>query len=246
MVGRTTGHRWGTQPIALALAAVAVALALMAVMMTRSASADDTDAAHDHSDHAHHVSVLDHDGRFTGPGEWPPQHKGATNFGTVEITDQRGNGREIAATRSASAHQAVGRALGNRFGAASVAEMAGGQNGQHVTFFSYEQNQTVVASVIDGEVVNVEEMPASVGQPPLSPVEMDNAVAIARAWWSEQNNDRVDDLEGFAIRAFQPDGSFFPVRMAYVSFHVDVDAAPELLTYVDLTNEIVTEGLLDQ
>jgi len=247
-------------PWVLPFLLIVAVLAIVAAGGTALA-ADPADG-HDHGahDHGDHASVLDHNGRFTGPGdEWPPQPKGAKNEKALPVDDIDGNVDEIEAVKAALEDAEVVAELGDRF-EASATDLAdlhdkpsddGKSDGKAdnevtVVHFSYSENQTVRTTMTDGEVTSVETIPASEEQPPLTPDEQDWAIDIARAWWQAEGNDRVDDLQGFSIRAFQADGSYHPVRMVYVSFHESADHAPELLTNVDLTNEIVSKGWLDQ
>lgn len=236
---------------------------LAVIAIGGSALADDPADGHDHAahDHGDHASVLDHNGRFTGPGqEWPPQPKGAKNETALPVDDIDGNRDEIEAAQAALESAEVVAELGDRF-EASATDLAdlhdkptkpasddGKAKDDEVTVvhFSYSENQTVRTTMKDGKVADVATVPATEEQPPLTPAEQDHAIDIAREWWKAQGNDRVNDLKGFSIRAFQADGSYYPVRMVYVSFHESADHAPELLTNVDLTNEAVAKGWLDR
>lgn len=258
--------------VAMSLIGAVVLLAL-ATGLWSSVSADDIasradEHAHDHGDHA---STLDHNGRFTGPQvEWPPRHRDASDIGAVPVTDLDSNVDEVYATQFALRDEVVAAEIGGRYAVSSAIDMesafgagstqartaqsrsssAGDKYGpadtHRITIFSYENNQTVHADVTNGRVVSYETVPAAVEQPALIETEQDQAIAIARSWWEAQNNERIDALEGFAIRAFQSNGDYFPVRMVYVSFHLSQTDKPELLTMVDLTNEIVTDGWLDR
>lgn len=258
--------------VALSLVGAVALIALLSGLWS-SVSADTiADRAHEHAhDHGDHASTLDHNGRFTGPQvEWPPRHRDAKDAKGIRVTDIKGNVDEIYATQFAIQNPQVAAELGEHFTVSATIDMEsalgegsddvaaaqspygssgdkyGPQDTQRITFFSYDENQTVHADVRNGEVVSYETVPATVEQPALIDVEQERAIAIARSWWEAQNNDRVDDLEGFAIRAFEGNGDFFPVRMVYVSFHPTQLDKPELLTMVDLTNEVVTDGWLDQ
>jgi|GEM_PF-689199 len=259
--------------VALSLVGAVALLALMSGLWS-SVSADDINSraaehAHDHGDHA---ATLDHNGRFTGPQvQWPPRHRDATNIKGVAVSDVDSNVDEVYATQFALRNSLVADELGDQYTVSATVDLEtalgesapqartalsrsgggaadkyGPKDTHRITFFSYSENQTVHADVRNGEVVSYETVPASVEQPALIEIEQERAIAIARSWWEAQNNDRIGALEGFAIRAFEGNGDFFPVRMVYVSFHVDQTSKPELLTMVDLTNEVVTDGWLDQ
>ena len=88
--------------------------------------------------------------------------------------------------------------------------------------------------------------PASLDQPPLSEQEMAEAIALARAYWRSEGNSEVEALTGYAIQTFQPDGTPFPTRMSYVSFHVESPEAPLYANNVDLSTKTVERSGVEQ
>jgi len=72
------------------------------------------------------------------------------------------------------------------------------------------------------------------------------AIEIAREYWIERDEPRVAQLEGYAIQTYQPDGSLYPTRVAYVSFHVQSPEPPELITWVDLSKERVFRAKVER
>lgn len=202
-----------------------------------------------------HVTALDHEGRFTGPGEWPPRHVAAeTDLIRGGVRDD--NGEIESRTAQVRLDGRVEAALGDDYmliGSDNpISERPGAEKGEldldrrRTLFFSYTNNQNVMVFAEGNTVLSVETTPAAGGQPPLTNDEAVTAVEIARAHWEQTGDDRIDELTGYGIRALQDNGQVFDVRMAYVSFHVDEDERPELLTYVDLTNGRVTTSRVDR
>lgn len=217
-------------------------------------SATDGHAEHGHSI-AGHISEY---GRFTTNNgqymSWPPQVKYIQNVtwdsAEVETRTVR-NSAETGATAVATQNNEVQALLGERYTFISATPIEDKwveeTRGYKVTYFSYSNNLTVEATVNEGAVASVETYSASDFQPPLRQNEVDAAIKIARAYWTELGNERVDALQGFTIQTFQTegDGGYYDTRMSYVSFHVDETAPPELLTWVDLTNETVVKAAID-
>lgn len=115
-----------------------------------------------------------------------------------------------------------------------------------VEFFSHSLNHTVRVRVVGGWVTRVDTVSPSIDQPPLGSIERQTAIDLARRYWRLQDNLRVDQLTGFSIQTFQPDGRYFENRMAYVTFHLSLDDVPELLTWVDLSNLVVVRGAVSK
>lgn len=200
---------------------------------------------------------LDDDGRFTGPGQgWPPQPRGATDIvqrsaaGLAPIPQWQKLERfdQVAAVGRApsqvlAADDAAGEALGdthNLIGAEAVDEAT------HLVYYSLSENQTVEVIISGGEVAELTVHRPSDFQPELSNDEKQAAVDIAKAHWQSRGDPRIDRLQGFSILAFQPGGAYYDTRMVYVSFHVDEDARPELLAWVDLVTGEVTRSEVDR
>lgn len=123
-----------------------------------------------------------------------------------------------------------------------------GVQGQRVTYFSYSNNMTIEAVVNNHSVESFETIAASEWQPSLRQKEVDAAIEIARQYWQEQGNRRVEHLEGFTIQTFRTEGGggYYDTRMTYVSFHMDETSPPELLTWVDLTTETIYRAAIDK
>lgn len=202
------------------------------------------------NDHGHFISHS-YD-RFTGyGGTWPPQPKDIENV--VWFTDEQ---QELSAasiqlvqtTQVAAANSTVQSLLGGRYthiGTVSNSEKGDdGNRTETVTYFSHSSNATIEVQIKNGVVIDTSEIPPSEYQPPLTVDEIDEAVEIARAYWGTAGYDRVDELEGFGILGLKPTGAtgFNDVRVVYVSFHMNADARPEYVGYVDLTNQVMLES----
>ncbi len=67
------------------------------------------------------------------------------------------------------------------------------------------------------------------------------------------NEGRIQQLEGYGILAFKPSSElasgekgFYDTRVAYVSFHEHIDARPEFIAWVDLTEGSVLKSREDK
>ena len=199
------------------------------------------------NDHGHFISHR-YD-RFTGnSGTWPPQPKNIENV--VSFTD---NQPQVSAasmqlahtTQVAAANAAVQSLLGARYthiGTVSRSDKGDeGNSTEIVTYFSHSSNSTIDVQIKDGLVVSTAAISPLEYQPPLTTDEIDDAVAIARSYWAAGGHDRVAELEGFGILGLKPAG-YYDVRVVYVSFHINADARPEYVGYVDLTNQAMLES----
>lgn len=202
-------------------------------------------------------TVLDNDGRFTGPGEvWPPQPKGATdivNRSAAEIAPEPQAERlatldEIApADRGPSDVVVESAELQAEIGEESNLIAVEDTNGStQMMWYSLSNNQTVDVVIEDGAVARLSTFEPGTFQPELSDAEKQAAVDIARAYWVGRGDRRIDGLQGFSILAFQPGGAYYETRMVYVSFHIDEDSRPELLAWVDLVAGDVVKGEVDR
>lgn len=178
-------------------------------------------------------------GRFTAQSAgFPPQPRGAEDGyqAVVPLRESVAVDR-AAAVQTANGDTRVRRAL--RGGATYIGVVASGPKDgpatQTVTWFVRGRDVSVRAVLRDGAVVSVAEIPAAEWQPPLVAEEVDEAIAIAREHWLEAGETAVERLEGFAILDLEADGTDWPMRVAYVTFHEHVDARPELLAWVDLS-----------
>ncbi len=202
-------------------------------------------------------TVLDDDGRFTGPGEvWPPQPKDATDvvarsFGDLEPEpmDERLAALDADAPAAQAPSEVVAddaaaqAALGDNVNLIAVERSA---DGAQLIYYSLSNNQTVDIAVADGAVASLDTYSPGDFQPELSVDEKNAAIDLARVHWQGRGDSRIDSLQGFGILAFQPGGDYYDTRMVYVSFHVDEDARPELLTWVDLAAGQIIKSEVDR
>ncbi|MFK7860905.1 MAG: hypothetical protein AB8B64_18955 [Granulosicoccus sp.] len=203
--------------------------------------------------HESHGSVSP-DGRFTPNVDgavFPPQPRDVSNVRvhTPSISlgasaQVRGAGTpDVEAARAAQRHADVQVLLGDRYSMLQSARVrdkaARNKKVFHVEYFSRSENRTVIAKSVNGVITEVNSYAASERQPPLGEEEKALAINIARQYWVDQDDPRVGELAGYAIQTFQPDGSPYASRVAYVSFHAQSPEPPELFTWVDLSEENV-------
>ncbi|MFK8078915.1 MAG: hypothetical protein AB8B97_01400 [Granulosicoccus sp.] len=211
------------------------------------------------ADAGHNHGSVDPNGRFTPNVEgavFPPQPRNVTNVrshsprpmltttaqeqavGTTSSRLEVGTAGDLAA-RAAQQHPQVQALLGDRYTLLQSARVRDkaivNKNTYRVEFFSLSENRTVVATSVDGVITDVSGIAASERQPALGVNEKAMAIDIARRYWRERNDSRIEQLTGYAIQTFQPDGSPYDTRVVYVSFHAQSPEPPELLTWVDLT-----------
>ena len=259
---RRRGRRW-PRPVLLGMAAAAVgAIAWVAALPATTAvtAGQQAEGAGDHDhQHDHEASTLhDHEhSRFTGPGgQWPPQPRGATGIvqlDTGAFEDRPQVGKDRSADWAAELEQAAAAGVDRR--AELVAEL--GQRYDLIArddlgdtslavYYSLSTNQTIEARLVGETVVELQRHEPSVFQPELLNAEKEAAIEVARAHWEAAGDARIDQLQGFSILAFQPGGAYYDTRMVYVSFHIDEDARPELLTWVDLAAGRVVQSEVDR
>lgn len=206
----------------------------------------DPDSARDH------VTVLNDRGRFSGPGEWPPApHEARVPHVRAARPADPERDRAIARLES---HPDLGPLLGERFSLIAsghpASDRAGAAKGEldrsqlETRWFSRSTNQTVIAVSDAGGArpASVRTIAASDSQLDLSDSEDELAIALAREFWEAEGDDRIDELKGFSIWALREDGRVYDVRMAYVSFHPTREHDPELIAWVDLTNETIVRS----
>lgn len=250
------------------MAAVIAAIAAGAVLFGPAGAQSDPDGAviNPGPDYGiDHITVLDDEGRFTGPGEWPPRPKSATTpllSDPVEADPIEPSQSELPdsarSARSAPAVQdlRVAEALGDRYWLISSLNPPSTDIGApkgavdvdrtETVYFSASNNQTVIVDSLRGQVTSVTSQSPTLGQPPLIKSEREAAIALARQHWEEFGADRIDQLEGFAIEAYPFEGGHYDFRAVYVSFHIDADSRPELITWVDLTNDAIVKAQVDR
>ncbi len=225
---------------------------------------------HDHADHDH-ASTLDDDGRFTGPGEVrPPRIRNAEDEIELDYSNLEATSDEwqlspatadelmvldIGPADRALADDDVRDAVGANHNLISVTNdevVPGSDKGDAdelatlVVYYNLDEDTTVEVFINDERVVAVETTMAADGQPPLSAKEKFRAAELARAHWAALGDERLASLEGFSILANRPGGANYNSRVAYVSFHEDNTSDPELLTWVDLTDETILDSRVDR
>lgn len=206
--------------------------------------------------HDNHGAVSE-DGRFT-PNEagaiWPPQLREITQVRQYQPVPGDSQARRTSdlSLQSVESDSSVAEALGERFRLLSSVQRqdkSGRDAWQRLLYYSYSLDQTV-AVIVRGErpqrVDSVTVTPASIDQPPLSEQEMAEAIALARAYWRSEGASEVEALTAYAIQTFQSDGTPFPSRMSYVSFHIESPEAPLYANNVDLSTNTVERSGVEQ
>lgn len=196
---------------------------------------------------------------------WPPQPEGIeqvvwfANAPSAAVIAAESTLR--AAVQETASAAAVGAVLGERFvqstsafvddKQAVLAAKAQGKSVPatvRVTYFSYSHNATVEVLVQDGAVTDIKSIPAATYQPEPTNGEKQRAIDLARAYFVNQGFDRVQQLQGYVIQAYQPEGAtgFYENRVLYVTFHAGLEERPEFVAWVDLTHETINKALQDQ
>ncbi len=195
--------------------------------------------------------------RFTR-SEWPPQPKGRENVVWLQQSTIGRASRSITNTSSIDtllSTQDIPE-LGDRFtfvGTQSSPGKTSSRSQTSMNYFSHSNNSTVEVKVSQGEIESVDMIDPSEYQPPLTDEEVKEAVDIARTALSQNGFSRIQQLEGYGILAFKPtseinagDHGFYETRVAYISFHQHIDARPEFIAWVDLTNQVVIKSQQDK
>lgn len=190
-------------------------------------------------------------GRFTpnvSGAQFPPQPREMQNVQQIRPTG-RDQARLITLNNFLSralTDNDVVSALGDRYEYInSTAQVFKGRvtpNRYLSVYYSYSNNQTVNVVTRGTNVVEVTVEPAGVDQPPLTEAEMTTAIQLARDYWRGRGNAVIDQLAGYAIQTYQPDGSPYNTRMVYVSFHTESPEPPLLYSRVDLSTGAVVDG----
>lgn len=199
-----------------------------------------------------HVTVLHSQGRFTGPGDWPPApHEARTPLLRASRPVDVARGQVVDRVER---HNEVRDLLGDEYSLISSShppsDGVGAAKGEldrsqlETMWFSRSTNQTVivVSDAAGARPSKVSTVPAGDMQPDLTDEEDEMAIELARTFWAAEGDKRIDALEGFSIWALREDGRVYDVRMAYVSFHRTREHEPELITWVDLTNMTVVRS----
>ncbi len=184
-----------------------------------------------------------------GNQTWPPQPPGiqavrplTTAGDEAQVAGVRER-RAAARERMAGLRADVRQALGGRFTRAKMVEgrdKSGAVLPTRLVYFSHSMNSTVEVTVDDQRVLNVKTVPAMEYQPEITDAEALEAEGLARTHFAAEGQGRVAELKSFAILAYQPSGKgFYATRVLYVSFHLNSDAPPEYVAWVDLTQRRV-------
>ena len=204
---------------------------------------------HDHSDHNHN------DDRFTAIGEsWPPQPSNIENviWLTPAVTNTNVQGRMPRIEAVAASDPQVNELLGERYvviGTESENKKNAPSNAIRVTYFSHSNNLTLEVSMSNQAVASIDIIEPVDYQPPLTAIEVAEAIALAQADLVEQGFTDAAALEGYGILALKGDNNvsdFYNTRVVYVSFHAHVDARPEYVALVDISNQVVLESREDR
>jgi len=209
------------------------------------------ESSQQHSNHTH----LDTN-RFTAIGnDWPPQPKNMENIVWLRsnISGRATPNRDEALATSISADDVS--ELGERFtyvSTRSIGEKGSSSSQKIMTFFSHSNNSTVEVEIDNGSVGEINQTSPSKYQPPLTTEEVKDAVKIARESFLQNGVSRIEELKGYGILAFKKrsemtstNGGFFDTRVAYISFHEHVDARPEFVAWVDLSEGTVIKSRED-
>ncbi len=206
-----------------------------------------------HSSNHRHLDV----NRFTKiGGNWPPQPKNMENIvwlrdSSLVRSNSIINVGEIEKNLATNVSE-----LGDRFtfvSTKSADEKNSSSSEKTATFFSHSNNTTVKVRTDQGSIKEIVEISPSQYQPPLTVEEVKDAVKIARESLQNDGFSRIQQLEGYGILAFKPSSElasgetgFYDTRVVYVSFHEHIDARPEFIAWVDLTEESVIKSREDK
>lgn len=184
---------------------------------------------------------------------WPPQPRGITNIVVYsnrgqEITDRLLKpDRMDLLERKARTDPKINRVLGSKFTRITVIDKqddkAKGEVITQMVFFSRDRNTTVEVEFRNEAIRAVKSIPASEYQPEILDEEIVEATQLARSHFLNQNISKVIGLKAYGILPYKPQGvGFFDTRVIYVSFHKHDDALPELVAWVDLTNQRILKA----
>lgn len=186
---------------------------------------------------------------------WPPQPRGLTNIVLHSSVAEENQGQARKQARlDRLEYKAKGdvraiHGLGNRYTHVTIIDQDDDKEDRDVkgqptvvsrlVSFSHEKNATVeVGFDADERIVSVSTTPAKDYQPEITDEEVKEAEQLARKHFTRQGSKRVAGLQAFGILAYKPEGTgFYDTRVIYVSFHKDNDSPPELMAWVDLTNQ---------
>lgn len=224
----------------------------------------DSEESNDETPTVESTPVTGHDHGQPIFESWPPQPVGIAAIATVSAAPNDSVvGAALVAERSAMADAeaialasaAVQDALGAEFVHATTvhsdlkgATAAAKADAEvRVAYFSYSNNSTVEATVAKGAITAVTTVAAQVYQPEPTVAERTRAVDIARSYFLDHGESRVDALQGYVIMAYRPQGAtgFYDARVLYVTFHENLEERPEYLAWVNLSTGTVLRGVAD-
>lgn len=257
VLSRQDRSRWRGVALLTVIAAASFAVMIWAVGQRSASPTSAGQAVEDAAATGDHPTALDSNDRFTGSGGvWPPQPKHATDIVARSSGDiaPRSQAATLATLDAAAPEQQapsdvvdasaeVQAAIGERNNLIAV-EVTDGST--QMIWYSLSTNQTVDVVIANGGVVSLDTYEPGTFQPELSDAEKQTAVDLASAYWESRGDRRIGGLQGYSILAFQPGGAYYETRMVYVSFHIDEDSRPELLTWVDLVSEEITQSEVER
>ena len=181
---------------------------------------------------------------------WPPQPQGITNIVVISNPDDDEKKRHLKSKQRFDKLEQLGaaradlkEALGRRFTRIVITDEKnkdGTPRPGRYTYFSRDKNATVEALFDGANITSVKSTPANEYQPEITDEEILEATELARQHFLRLGLTRVQDLKGYGILAYRPEGKgFYNGRVIYVSFHADADAPPELMAWVDLTSQTI-------
>lgn len=237
-----------------AIASLAIAIAI-GVIVASAYRSDPASASRDSVDiefgSRYSASDLGSDGRFNRNNEqWPPAPDGAGPLFEVVSSNAEATERaRLDYPAVLDADEAASKELGENYTIVNVIDPLDDGKGNliygaaQLDIFSRTNNQTVIVNFSGGLVSRVQTFEPTEYQPALHDDEVKESIEIAKNYWLEQGETRVEDpLQGFAIRAFDSNRNFYDGRMAYVTFHANEDVPPSLRTLVNLTNGEISEA----
>lgn len=187
---------------------------------------------------------------------WPPQPPGirdirdfsqpAAELARKQLLDQRFNELEGIAARTMVLRNELGRRRTRLFVSEDV-DSAGNKTDTHYHYFDRDSSTTQIITRSKEGRHSLKKIAAREYQPEITEEEADEAVSLARTHFANLGHARVNQLKGFGILAYKPEGAgFFDTRVLYVSFHANDDAAPEYVAWVDLCKQSILAGRKEQ
>lgn len=187
---------------------------------------------------------------------WPPQPRGITNIVVHSNPHEEEQDRTIKKARKERLEQKATRgtnALKGRFAHAAVIDKEDkddkndknrGTVVSEAVFFNHDTNTTVeVGFDADEKIVEVNTRAAKDYQPEITEEEIAEAAKLARKYFARQGSKKkIAGLKPYGILAYKSEGDgFYDTRVIYVSFHKHDDAPPQLMAWVDLTNQRILQ-----